>query len=178
MSRFIPLVVLLLVSNSVCGAEPQFKNERAQKAEEAYQAKLKAARESYIKELDVAIKEAGGAGELDEANKMAELKQSLEEAGESEDRDELAPFRRKLENTRWGDPTNPGGFLRLLTKGKTRNHKNYSGVWVVTDEHTALTQSNHSANIYVFKFDEEMNTAKVYTFEQSKDAKPRTFRKR
>lgn len=178
MSRFVPLVVLLLVSSSVCGAEPQFKNQRAQKAEETYQAKLKAARESYIKELDLSIKEAGGAGELDEANKMAELRESLIEAGESEDRDELAPVRRKLENTRWGDPTNPGGFLRLLTKGKTRNHKNNSGVWVVTDELTALTQSHNSANIYVFKFDEEMRSAKVYTFEQSKNLKPRTFRKR
>lgn len=178
MSKFVPLFVLLLASSSAFGAEPQFKNERGKKAEEAYQAKLKEARGAYIKELELAIKEAGGAGDLEEANKMAELKESLEEAGESEDRDDLAPVRRKLENTSWRDPANPGGYLRLLNNNKTRNHKDNRGVWVVTDEQTALTQSHSSANIYVFKFDEALKSAKVYTFVQSKEVKPRTFRKR
>jgi len=178
MSKLIPFLVLVLTTGSAFGAEPQFKNERAKKAEAAYQAALKEARRAYINELDQAIKEAGGAGDLDEANKMADVKEALEEEGKFNDRDPLALVRKKLENTTWKTPSNPKGFLRFGKANKTQNHTGNGGAWVVTDEVTALTQSHGTSNIYVFKFDEDLKTATVYTFVRSEKDKPRAYQRR
>ena len=177
MPKFIPFLVLVLLTGTAAGDEPQFKNERAKKAEAAYQAKLKEAREAYIKELEVAIKESGGAGDLDEANKMAELKDSLVEAGESEDRDEFAAVRRELEGTTWKSSKDPRGFHRFLKDNKTINAKGTKGVWVVTDEKTAVMQNYNSADVHIFEFDDELKTAKVSKFVKSKDDSA-TFRRR
>jgi len=176
MSKSIPLFVLLLFSSSVLAAEPQFKNERAKKAEAAYQAALKTAREAYIKELDMAIKEAGGAGDLDDANRMSDVKEALEEEGKFNDRDPLALVRKDLEGSAWKPSSNPRGRHRFLKDNKTINYQGIKGVWVVTDEKTALTQVFESSDIYVFEFDEDRKTANVFRFVKSKD-KPKFYRR-
>jgi len=181
MLKLVLPIAVVLVSSSVSGEEPQFNNERANKAAAAYQAKLKEAREAYIKELDVAIKEAGGAGDLDDANKLADLKEVLEKENKLDDRDPLAAVRKELEGTTWKpitSPPSPRAFNRFRKDNKTVNHNGVEGVWIVTDENTAVMQNYNSANIFVFKFDKGLKTATVYMFEKSEKNKPTTFKRR
>lgn len=178
MSKHLTLILSLVIVHSAYAEEPVFKNARAIEAQRTYEEKLKSARQEYIQELEKAIKEEGGKGNLEEANKISDEKNALELEARGGDQDPISIVRRKLEGTKWRDPSNPQGYLGFLKDYKTRNHLNRSGVWIVTDEHTAVTQSHYGNNIYVFKFDEDLKTAKVYTFLESTKTKPRIFRKR
>ena len=150
------------------------ENKRAKDAAKAYNAALAKARKAYASELELAIKEEGGAGNLTEANRLKEVKTSIETEGKIGPNDAISVATRKLENTVWGTTKNKKGFLRLLRRNRTMNHLKVGGVWIVSDKTTAILQSGSSGNIYVMKFNEKLTGAAVHKF-QAVDEKPARF---
>lgn len=169
-----PLIIITVFSQSVSGLHAE--NVRARAAAKAYEKAVESAREAYIKELDVAIKEEGAAGNLAEANKLAETKASLKLEATIGDSDPAFVTTRKLIKTRWGNKKNPKGFLQFLENNKTANHLKKPGVWIAADEFTVLTQSKNSGHIYVLNFDKDFKTAIVHRFIDAKEPE-KFFRK-
>lgn len=166
MNRF--LFVYMVISVSIAQLDAQAEHPRARRAREAFEASVTKARAAYIQQLDEAIKEAGGAGDLDEANRLKEIKTSLELEAKGEGRDPISIRTKRLENTRWFTRKNPNGFIRFLRGNQTQNHLGTGGVWILTDKSTAITQSRNSGNIYLFRFDESLKSATVHRFEDAK----------
>ena len=164
--------VLALGIASVVRAE----ESRARVAKAAYDKAVKAAREAYIEQLELAIKEEGGAGNLEEANRLAEEKKSLELEGQLGSSDPADLAAKKLQNTTWKTRRNPKGFLRFLKDNKTQNHLKTGGVWIATDKDTVITQSRNSGAIYMFQFSKDLRSARVHRFESK--GKPETYFKR
>ena len=163
----IPLMVLAgLCGAATCSA--QEKNKRAQQAEKAYEAAIEQARAAYIAELETAIKEEGGEGHLDEANRLSEVKEALELEAKLGSSDPADVARSKLENSTWKTPRNPRGYIRFLKNNKTTNHLRVGGAWITFDGKTAITQSFNSGAIYLFEFDDELKNASEFTGQLAK----------
>ena len=165
------ILLVIAVFNCVSFFSPfvYAENARAKSAARAYEKAVEAARNVYIKELDEAIKEEGAAGNLKEANKLAEVKASLKLEATLGDSDPTFVTTRKLIKTRWGNKKNPKGFLQFLENNKTANHLKKPGVWIAADEFTVLTQSNNSGHIYVLRFDKDFKSAIVHRFQDAKE---------
>lgn len=164
MYRSFLLVALCLFWNSAnesWTAEP-FANKTAREAQQVYEAEVAKAKADYAAKLEIAIKEAGGAGNLEEANRIAALKKEIE-SGED---DPVEKSRKALEGTRWGP--NPQSTLKLYPDRKVVFAGGHSGTWILSDPQTLLLQSEKSANINVWKFDEKLKSARVYMFTQFK----------
>ena len=176
MLRIRMLIVSLLLLGLTGGVFGQAENERAKSAAEVYQKAVDEARQAYIKELELAIKEAGGAGDLEEANRLAENKAALEKEGKVDENDPVALATKQLENSKWVTPGKGKGFIRFLPGNKTTNHMAVAGVWIMTDKQTALTQNGKGGDIHVFQFDEKLKQAVVHRFENANV--PKTYVKR
>lgn len=157
------LCVVLKCQSQVLAANP-----RAEAAEAAYKKAIDDARNIYIGELDAAIKEEGADGNLEEANKLADMKESLLLEAKLGDSDPAFVTSKRLENTRWGTRANPKGFIKFLSNNKTQNHLKTGGVWIASDESTVITQSRNSGHIYLFQFSKDLKTATVHRFENAK----------
>ena len=164
MPRPITFLILIVASNPVSGAEPDFQSERARTALQAYEAAVDEAREAYIAELELAIMEAGGQGDLDEANLLSEAKESLELESTQGESDPVRLFARELENTRW--VTGPGRFNRFRPGNRTVNHNGDEGVWMASDEKTAVMQVFRTSSVFVFKFDDDLQSATMFKFDR------------
>lgn len=163
-----PRVIVLWITLSVvlkCQSPVLAGNPRA---EAAYKKAIEDARNVYIGELHAAINEEGAAGNLDEANKLADTKESLLLEAKLGVSDPAFVTSKRLENTRWGTRANPKGFIKFLSKNRTQNHLNTGGVWLASDESTVITQSRNSGHIYLFQFSKDLRTATVHRFENAK----------
>jgi len=164
MRRLAFVATILLVAAPAKAEDQPFKNERAKTAREAYQAALKEARDAYIAELERAIREEGGQGNVEEAQLLDEAKQALVDEQAGLETDPVRRFQNSLENTRW--VTGPGVFNRFLPNNRTINHKGEKGVWMASDEKTAVMQVYNSRSVYVFKFNDNVTEATFFKFEE------------
>ena len=99
MFRMISLtaVCLILASVNSVHAQKPFKNKIALAAKKSYDEAIAKAKKEYAAKLDIAIKDAGGAGDVDEANKLLAEKKRVDGT------DPIAALRRRLIGTKWTD---------------------------------------------------------------------------
>lgn len=155
MCRKVFLVVICLrfvcVDDSI--AQEPFNSETAVEAQRVYEAALAKAKADYVAQLDVAIKEAGAAGDLEEANRISVARKEVNSSGVSKEDDPVAKVRKQLEGTRWG----PGKdeTIRFHEGGQAVFNKGYPVTWILSDPRTLILQSDKSSNISVWQFDKK-----------------------
>lgn len=157
------ILLSIFTSWDATRADEPFNNETAKSAQKTYEQAVEKAKKEYLEQLEIAIKEAGGAGDLAEANRIAAERDAIRD---SED-DPIDRLRKRLEGSRWG--INRNLTLKLNPKRKVVFAAGYPGTWILADEKTLILQSSRSANIEMWKFDESLRSAKKYTFELNKD---------
>lgn len=165
MVRAIPTAVicLVLISANVVGQDKSFKNKTARAAQKAYDAAIARAKREYVAKLDVAIKEAGGAGDLDEANLIAEEKKNIGIATS----DPFESLRRRMIGTKWNNsPNNRKNWLLFLDKNAGADYRKQGFTWFVMGTDAVVYQytKGFDSTIYIFKFDENFRTATGYGF--------------
>ncbi len=165
---------VLVTAHSAIAQEKPFKNRTAQAAKKAYEAAIAKAQKEYIKELEIAIKEAGGAGDIDDANRIVAEKNEIA-SGSIKPRDSTERLQRRLEGTTWGP--RPTVTLKLHAKRQAVLSGGGGAVWVVSDTETLLLQDHKSKQITVWKFDKQLKSARLYEFEQSKQKKPLIYKR-
>ena len=113
-------LLLAALMNDAFGDEP-FKNATAREAQAAYKAAIAKAKAAYVQALDKAAKEAGGAGRLDEANRIAAEKKKVEsdQGASGRDTDLAAQLRNKIEGTLW--VPGPNRWTRFKSNGNAVN---------------------------------------------------------
>lgn len=166
--------LILVTANSAVAQKKPFKNKTARAAKKSYEEAIAKAKKEYLAKLEIAIKEAGGAGDIDEANRIVAEKKEVA-SGTGAQRDPLEKLRKRLEGTRWGP--RPTVTLKLMPKQQAILSGGGAAVWTVSDPRTVLLQDHKSRQITVWKFDERMKSARLYEFEQSKQSKPLIYKK-
>ena len=182
MTRTISLtaVCLILASANSAIAQKPFKNKTALAAKKAFENERKKiedaghkaiakAKKEYAAKLEIAIKEAGGAGKLDEANLLATEKKRIDGSNTIE------KTRKRLEGMRWVRNSNIS--IKLNPNRHYVTNGGEPGVWLLANPRTLILQSHKSFLIGVFKFNETLTQANVYYFQKQANP-PRVFKKR
>ena len=118
-------------------------------------------KKEYAAQLEIAIKQSGGAGDIEEAKLLVAEKKRMDGS------DPLTALRRRLIGTKWN--TNP------KTRGWCLFGKNNVGVysngiqfaWHVTFENTVAFQNKRSLDIFVWHFDKRLKKATLHRFVKS-----------
>ena len=160
MFRTISLTVVCLILSSTNSAVAQkpFKNKTARTAKKAYEQAIAEAKKEYVAKLKIAIKDAGGAGDLEEAKLLVAEKKRIDEG------DPLVVLRNRMIGMTW--ISYPGMEKRSFHRnhlGRCRD----GGVfrWYVTAPNTIVTQRpDKKAHIFVWHFDAKLKGASVHWF--------------
>ena len=161
------LIIVCVFAGCVCNtravdAQLPFKNKVARDARKAYEEAIRQARDTYIERLDMAIKEAGSEGDLDDANRIKDELDDLKSEKVNVEHDETARNMKRLEGTRWGP--SPNLTLRLLSGNRVVFSDGDAGVWILSDPHTLLLQRRKNMKIAVWQFDSRLRTATTHRF--------------
>ena len=152
------VVCLTLIPASVTFAQKKpFKNKIAIGAKKDFNEAIAKAKKEYSEKLDLAIKEAGGAGDLEEANRLVAEKKEFGSAVSP-----LEKARKQIEGTRWGTSTK--STINFLSNRKVDFGGKYSGIWIMSGQQTLLLQSGKSKTITVWQFNTKLTSAQYYTF--------------
>ena len=155
-------VCLMLVSANSAVAQKPFKNKTARDAKKAREAAIAKANVDYLAQLDIAIKEAGGAGDGDEVVRLVAEKKRI--AGS----DPLTALRRRLIGTKWnGNPKTPSTWVRFDKNNIATHNNGTQFFWFVTNKNTIALQDREDLRITVWHFDDQLRRAKVYPFQKS-----------
>ncbi len=165
---------VLVTARSAIAQEKPFTNKTAVAAKKSYQEATAKAQKEYIAKLDIAIKEAGGAGDIDEANRIVAEKNEIA-SGSIKSHDPFEKLTKRLEGTTWGP--RPTVTLMFQSRQKAVLSGGGGAVWGASDPQTILLQDHKSKQITVWKFDDGLKVARLYEFEQSKQQKPLLYRK-
>ncbi len=173
MFRTIPLISVFLVlatANSAVAQKKPFKNKIARAAQKTYEETIAKAKETiakakkeYIAKLEIAVKEAGGKGDLEQANRIASEKKNIE-TGES---DPLAAFRRRLTGTKWYNTPKRAAWNRFDKNNVGISSDKARFFWVATTKNTVVMQYVHNLVIYVWHFDDKVKAAKLHSFKKT-----------
>ncbi|MCH8829601.1 MAG: hypothetical protein IID45_08495 [Planctomycetes bacterium] len=164
------VVCVILASVNMAVAEKPFKNKTARAAHKVYEAAIAKAKVEYVAKLEIAIKEAGGAGDLEEANRIAVEKKSIEsgQSGKS-NADPVEALRRRMIGTRWNtSATNSKNWIRFLKKGAGADYRGKHFSWFVAGKNTVVYQYKRKKDfnfaIYMFHFDANLKSATGHVF--------------
>ena len=170
MSRTLSLATCCLIltfANSAVAQKP-FKNKIAVAAKKSYEQAIAEAKKEYVAKLKIAIKDAGGAGKLEEAKQIeAEMKRI-------DGTDPLTAFRRRMIGTKW--------YTELKTRkswfgfSKDNVGVDFKGrrfVWYVTAKNTVVWQypGNYNLTVYLMHCDADVRTGRRHAFKKQ----PNTF---
>lgn len=172
---FVFVLLLNLVFWNATGAGEPFKNETATTAQKNYESAIEKAKKEYLAQLEIAIKEAGAAGDLEEANRIATERDEIRGSDETEADDPVERLRKRLEGSHWGP--NPRQTIKLHPKRKVIFSAGYPGTWILADEETLILQSSKSANLEIWKFNENKRSAQVYSFTRFNKDKDLVYKK-
>ena len=162
------LLVSSLTSVSAVSAEKPLKSASLRKAKKAYEAAVAKARAAYVVELDKGIKAAGGAGDLDEANRIAEVKKALQADSKPLGKSPREILTRRLTGTTWRFVERKDKLtVRFRPNGLAVNSLGHKSVWIASDKNTVLQQSHVDAAIGVWKFDKQLKSAGRFSFVKS-----------
>ena len=161
-TSFTTVCLILAFANSADAQKP-FKNKIGLAAKKSYDEAIAKAKKEYAAKLDIAIKDAGGAGDLEEANQLVAEKKRIE------GNDPPTVLRRRLTGTKW--MTNPKA-PKLLLRFETNNVGTYSNgirfAWFVTFKNTVVFQNRQNLEIFVWHFDDKVKTARLFSFRKAK----------
>jgi len=154
--RVFLLSALVLLPAVSFGAEGDGKTAR-----ERYEAAVQKALVIYQAEVEEEIKAAGAKGNLEEANRLAEERDTIKETPAEK-------LMKKLEGTKW--VFDDGDYVKFLKDGKAINNRKVDIVWIASDEKTVLQQNKKTAYLFVWKFSEEAEKATRYAFQPTEDS--------
>jgi len=164
MLRAISLVVvgLSLAHADLAQAEEPFSNQIALDAQKRYEEAIENAKKEYAAQLEIAIKDAGGAGDLEEASRLDAEKKRIEGT------DPLTQFRRRLIGSKWhSDPNNARSWNQFNENNESVTFEGVRYAWFATSEDTVIYQNPRNLNIWVWHFDDALNTAVLHQFTKS-----------
>lgn len=130
-------------------------------ARERYEAAVQKALETYQTEVEVEIKAAGARGDVDEVNRLAEERDTINETPAEK-------LTKKIEGTKW--IFDDGDYVKFLKDGKAVNNHGVDIVWIASDEKTVLQQNQKTADLFVWKFSEDAEKVTRYAFKPRKDS--------
>lgn len=151
-------VCLILAPLNSAIAQKPFKNKTALAAQKTYEEAIAKAKKEYAAKLEIAVKEAGGAGDLDEATQLAAEKKRIE------GHDPLAALRRRLIGTKW---YKKASWNRFEKNNFGINSDGVRFFWVVTVKNTVVIQYARRLQIYVWHFDDKANVATLHSFKKT-----------
>ena len=157
----ITAVCLILTSANSGLAQKPFKNKTARTAKKSYEQAIAQAKKEYVAKLEIAIKEAGGAGDFEEAKLLVAEKKRIDGT------DPLTAFRRRLIGTKWNNsPRNRKNWSKFLKQNAGVDYKGKRFIWYVTAKRTVVKQypRDFGLNIYVEHFDANLRTGTGHTF--------------
>ena len=166
MFRTISFTVVCLIlssTNSAVAQKKPFKNKTARAAQKTYEEAIAKAKKEYVAKLEIAVKEAGGAGDLEEANRLAAEKKNVE-TGEN---DPLTSFRRRMIGTKWYGRTSRNVWNRFDKNNFGVSESGYRFFWVVTVKNTVVIQYVNNLKVYVWHFDDKGRAATVFAFKKT-----------
>lgn len=152
----------LAIVDAACGDEKPITNEIALTAKKQYEEAIENAKKAYVEQLEVAIKDAGGAGNLEEASRIEAEKKRIE------GNDPVTIFRRRLIGTKWHtDPNNPKSWNLFKEDNEVVTFEGVRYAWYVTTEDTIIYQHPTNLNIWVWHFNEKLDRAVLHQFKKS-----------
>ena len=154
-----------LFAVDAASADEPFKNETARAAQTAYDAAIEKAKNEYAAQLELAVKEAGASGDLEEANRIDAARKKLV----GDDADPVEKLRKRLLGTRWGPSKRT--TLKFSPENKVIMSDGSIGTWTVPDGETIILQSSSSGNLAIWKFNETLTAAKIFKFSQVDEKK-------
>ena len=149
-------VCLILTSANSAVAQKPFKNKIALAAKKSYEEAIAQAKKEYVAKLEIAIKEAGGAGDLEEANQLAAEKERIDNS------DSIEKARKRLEGIRWGKSAT--SWVKLLRNGRFVSRGGTTGIWLLTTPRTVVIQIDGTKRISVWNYNKQLTAAKIYSF--------------
>lgn len=155
MRGFLICTMVLLPIVSLAGEDD------GKSARERYEAAVQKALQTYKVEVEEEIKAAGARGDLDEANRLAEQRDSINETPAEK-------LTKKLVGTKW--VFDDGAYVKFLKDGKAVNNHGVDIVWIASDEKTVLQQNQKTADLFVWKFSEDAEKVTRYAFRLRKDS--------
>ncbi len=171
-------VCLILASTSSAVAQKPFKNKTALTAKTSFEKERKRieaaaanaiakAKKEYVAKLEVAIKEAGGAGDIDEANRLVAEKKTVESDEGGAIKNPFERLRKKIEGTTWSI-TGTTVTLRFGKNGTAIDSRGTKLAWSTDGKNALVLQSQKSTNIYVWQLDKNVRVAAVTAFIKGK----------
>ena len=153
------LAVVATVGWSAAETRSRPRSARAKRARLDFEKSVSRARIAYVKELDVALRQAAGNKDKDEITRIQiEKRDVITEVGLIDD--PIAKTRKRLEGTRWtfkrGRETRK---LSLLPGSVLREDKMPNGAWAMLDEYSAVLKP--AAALFVITFDKSLTKFKV-----------------
>ena len=158
--------LILTFSNSAVAQKP-FKNKTALAAQKTYEEAIAKAKKEYVAQLDIAIKDAGGVGDIDEANRIVAEKKGVQSDEGGVSADPFGRLRKRIEGTTWLVSTSK---LTLFfgKNGAAINSKGVKMAWSTGGKNVLVLQSSTSSNIYVWQLDKNLQSATQTGFFKSK----------
>ncbi len=148
--------------------EGPFKNATARKAQAAYNSAIAKVKADYVKELDKAVKESGGVGNLDEAIRIAaERKRVVTDQG-GPSTSSGNKLRKSIEGTVWDGPN---GWIHFHKNKKAVDSDGSKRIWTIGGVNYLILQNLRTGNVEVWEFDKSLCSATKHHFEHQKEHK-------
>lgn len=160
------VVCLILSSTNLAVAQKPFKNKTARAAQKTYEEAVAKAKAEYVAKLEIAVKEAGGAGDIEDAKILVAEKKRMDGS------DPLTLLRRRLVGTKWNTNPKLRGWCLFKKNNIGVYHNGTQFAWHVTFENTVVFQNKRSLVIWVWHFDDELKKAALHRFEKSAAVAP------
>lgn len=162
---------LILLPANCAVAEKPFKNKTARAAQKIYEAEIAKAKKKYVAKLEVAIKEAGGAGDLDEANRIATEKKSLDSNRGGTSKNPADKLRKSMEGTTWRINVSKH-WVRFDKNNTAVGDDGMKYIWVATPKNTIVLQNYKNARIFVWQLDKNLRVAIPFMFTKVSASQP------
>ncbi|MCH7727255.1 MAG: hypothetical protein IH991_12360 [Planctomycetes bacterium] len=160
------LCLLVALTNNAIGDGP-FKNATARKAQTAYKSAIAKAKADYSRELDKAIKESGGVGNL-EANRIATERKRVETDQGDASTSSGNKLRKSIEGTVWDGPY---GWIHFNKNRKAVDSDGSKRIWTIGGSNYLILQNLRTGNVEVWEFDKSLCSATKHHFEHQKEHK-------
>jgi len=163
--RLLLLACVILPSS---GRADDFTTPAAIAAREAYEADLKTLRNTYSNALITAMKEAKGAGDDADAERIEEARIQLTDVLEDDSIEESATTkaRRMILRKRWHFREDKARtWQRFFSDGTGVNYAGTKTVWTLANPTTLISQSHGTSRIYVWRFNDNYSNVVVNRFD-------------
>ncbi len=158
-------------------AKKSIKNKTARAARKSYdtalaeaKALIAKAKKEYIAKLNTAIKEAGAAGDIDDANRIVAERKNVE--ANLDGKTPIDNLRKRIEGTVWNVTPFAGHWFKFGKNGIAAKKNGDKIAWVAAPNRTLVLQSYSSTYIYIWQLDENFRVAKITQFSKTKFAMP------